>query len=330
MKPKVEKLITLAKRGDLHARRQALVGAGPGQVHRPQAVRGGRAALRRPPRRLHADREARPAPFGLDRDGLHRARLSSPAVPTYRLDIAYDGRAVRRLGRQPGLRTIQGEIEAGLGQDRDAAALTVAGRTDTGVHAWGQVASFELARQPPLRTCAALSTRSRRARSRCYAADRGAPTASTPAATPAPAPTATGSWPRASPARSRRAAPCGGRTRSTATRSTPAPRPLVGTHDFTAFTPTQTEHVRFERDVLPLRVEPRSAGIGPEPDARAVDRGRRVHAQHGPVLVGTMLEVAAGGVTPDRLHQELLEGAPARARGETAPPHGLYLASVSY
>ena len=46
VKPKLEKLITLAKRGDLHARRQVLLGARPGQVPGPQAVRGGRTALR--------------------------------------------------------------------------------------------------------------------------------------------------------------------------------------------------------------------------------------------------------------------------------------------
>ena len=100
VKPKVEKLITLGQ-----ARRPArappgALGAGTGQVHRPQAVRGDRAALRRAPGRLHADRQARPAPLGLDRDGLHRARLTaSPAVlRAYRLDIAYDGAPFAGLG----------------------------------------------------------------------------------------------------------------------------------------------------------------------------------------------------------------------------------------
>ena len=46
VKPELEKLITLAKRGDLHARRQALVGARPGQRRRAPALRGRRAALR--------------------------------------------------------------------------------------------------------------------------------------------------------------------------------------------------------------------------------------------------------------------------------------------
>ena len=46
VKPEVEKLITLAKRGDLHARRQALSALEPGQVRRAQAVRRDRASLR--------------------------------------------------------------------------------------------------------------------------------------------------------------------------------------------------------------------------------------------------------------------------------------------
>ncbi len=61
VKPELEKLITLAKRGDLHARRQALSDAGPGQVRGPQAVRGDRAALHGSSGRLHADPEARAA-----------------------------------------------------------------------------------------------------------------------------------------------------------------------------------------------------------------------------------------------------------------------------
>jgi tRNA pseudouridine38-40 synthase len=47
------------------------------------------------------------------------------------------------------------------------------------------------------------------------------------------------------------------------------------------------------------------------------------------VLVGTMLEVAGGRLTLDDF-RNLLSGAPRSQAGDTAPPHGLYLESVSY
>ena len=108
----------------------------------------------------------------------------------------------------------------------------------------------------------------------------------------------------------------------------PAPRRSLGTHDFTAFTPTQTEHVRFERDIV--RCEWREATeafpghlleLWIEADAFMRHMVR--------VLVGTMLEVAAGR-RPLADFEALLEGAPRERGGETAAPHGLYLASVSY
>jgi tRNA pseudouridine38-40 synthase len=62
-----------------------------------------------------------------------------------RLDLAYDGTHFRGWARQPGLRTVQGELEGAIarvlgGEPR----LVVAGRTDAGVHASGQVAHLDL------------------------------------------------------------------------------------------------------------------------------------------------------------------------------------------
>src|SRR3954471_6107613 len=72
------------------------------------------------------------------------------AVPTVRLDIEYDGGSFRGWARQPGLRTVQGEVETALATVlREPVELTVAGRTDTGVHARGQVASFLTAAEVP-------------------------------------------------------------------------------------------------------------------------------------------------------------------------------------
>lgn len=74
-----------------------------------------------------------------------------------RLDIAYDGSDFRGWARQPGLRTVQGTIEDALARVvRSEVRLVVAGRTDAGVHATGQVAhadldeaQWERASQPP-------------------------------------------------------------------------------------------------------------------------------------------------------------------------------------
>lgn len=65
-------------------------------------------------------------------------------MPVYRLDIAYDGTDFKGYARQEGLRTVQGEMETALGTLVGPGVETsVAGRTDAGVHARGQVVSFE-------------------------------------------------------------------------------------------------------------------------------------------------------------------------------------------
>lgn len=68
-----------------------------------------------------------------------------------RLDVAYDGTAFSGWAAQPGLRTVQGTIEAALTTilrlapaGPGSARLTVAGRTDAGVHARGQVCSADI------------------------------------------------------------------------------------------------------------------------------------------------------------------------------------------
>ena len=79
--------------------------------------------------------------------------IESPAglrerLTRVRLDIAYDGTGFSGWSRQPGLRTVQGELESALATILSRAGvppiLTVAGRTDAGVHALGQVAHLDL------------------------------------------------------------------------------------------------------------------------------------------------------------------------------------------
>lgn len=63
-------------------------------------------------------------------------------MTVYRLDLAYDGTGFHGCARQPGVRTVQGEVERALVLHTGPVETSVAGRTDRGVHATGQVMSF--------------------------------------------------------------------------------------------------------------------------------------------------------------------------------------------
>jgi tRNA pseudouridine38-40 synthase len=98
---------------------------------------------------------------------------------------------------------------------------------------------------------------------------------------------------------------------------------LAGVHDFTAFTPAESYHVRFERDVLAAGWQ--RAGDVLEFRIEADTFMRQMNR----VLVGTMLEVAGGRRSVEEF-TALLSGAPRSEAGRTAPAHGLYLESVRY
>jgi tRNA pseudouridine38-40 synthase len=126
---------------------------------------------------------------------------------------------------------------------------------------------------------------------------------------------------------------------------------LLGSHDFTAFTPTETDHVHFERNIL--RAEWVPEGHPPAADAERgasdLDDLSRAPSEQSTraeilafwveadafmrnmvrVLVGTMLEVGSGQRSAADFAR-LLDGAAREQAGETAPAHGLYLASVRY
>jgi tRNA pseudouridine38-40 synthase len=243
-------------------------------------------------------------------------------VTTVRLDIEYDGGGFRGWAAQPGLRTVQGELEAALATVlREPVQLAVAGRTDTGVHALGQVASFAHDAEPAEDLARRLNG---------VGPDDVAVTAAAAVEDDFNA---------------RHSAKSRSYLYRVLVRSTPSPfersralwwphridlegleacaATLPGTHDFTAFTPTQTDHVRFDRDILAASWEPEGDILSFRITADAFMRNMVR------VLVGTMLEVSNGRRTLDNFTR-LLQGAARSAAGDTAPPHGLYLESVSY
>jgi tRNA pseudouridine38-40 synthase len=233
------------------------------------------------------------------------------------LTLEYNGTPFRGWAAQPGLPTIEAAVREALEATFEAAeGLAVAGRTDTGVHALGQVVSVDVeGGPPPERAAAALNPR----------------------------------LPDEITVLSAAEAPEGFHARHSArsrsyryrlfTRPTPSPfevrrswwfpRPLdeealaaaattlAGKHDFRAFTPTQTQHEFFDRVVERAEWIRRADHLDFEITADSYLR----HMVRS--LVGTMLE--APSVLP-----ELLDGRSRPEAGATAPPWGLYLVSVAY
>jgi tRNA pseudouridine38-40 synthase len=240
-------------------------------------------------------------------------------VALLRLTLEYDGTAFHGWARQPGQRTVEGALREAL----DAiypdgwSDLAVAGRTDTGVHATGQVATVAVTGGAPApRAAEALNTAL-------------PPDVAVLAAADAPE----GFHARFSAtARSYRYVILNRVPRSAleARRSLWWPRPvdlealrgsaalLPGEHDFTAFTPAESQHEVFVRVI-------REAAWQHDGDYLHFTVTADSFLRHMVrTLVGTMLQAP-----PERI-EHLLAGRPRSEGGATAPPWGLYLERVEY
>ena len=249
-------------------------------------------------------------------------------MPRYALRIEYLGTPFAGWQRQPGLPSVQGALEAALLRlDPGPHDVAAAGRTDAGVHAWGQVAHCDLRRDwDPFRLSEAINHHL-----------RPHPVAVTACAAVAP------DWHARFSALERgylyrillRRAPLTlsagqawrvGRPLDAAAMVEGAAH-LLGRHNFTPFRSTLCQAQSPVRTLDLLDVAPGEGREGPE--IRVTVRARSFLHNQVRSMVGSLERVGAGAWPPGRIAQALAARDRA-ACGTVAPPDGLHLSHVRY
>ncbi|MGH8150041.1 MAG: tRNA pseudouridine(38-40) synthase TruA [Steroidobacteraceae bacterium] len=244
-------------------------------------------------------------------------------MPRIAIGLEYHGGSFAGWQSQPGLRTIQGVLEAALARVAAApVAVTCAGRTDAGVHAIGQVAHFDTdAHRTPRGWALGCNSNlpldvsvtwaqsvpdhfhaRHRAESRTYCyliSNRGI-----------------------------RSALSGGRATVIhppldTERMGEAARQLTGEHDFSAFRAAECQARTPVRRLLELRVERQGDWVL----IRATANAFLHHMVRN--LAGVLIDVGRGRAAPGWA-REVLESRDRTRGAATAPPGGLYLWSVHY
>ena len=235
-----------------------------------------------------------------------------------KLTLEYDGTGFRGWAAQPGLRTVEGVVREAFAEVFPQwSSLAVAGRTDTGVHALGNVVSADVDGGPLVeRATEALNA---------VLPDDVAVVAAEGAAPDFHARHSARSrsyryriWRRREPSPFEQNRAWWYPRRLEEERLAESADLLIGEHDFRAFTPTETEHEVFVRNVLRAEWHRRGEALEFEITADSFLR----HMVR--TLVGTMLELAPERIAP------LLGGRERSEAGSTAPPSGLYLTSVGF
>lgn len=249
-------------------------------------------------------------------------------MPRYALLVEYDGRPFCGWQRQRALPTVQGAIERALARlDPDAPAIAAAGRTDTGVHATGQVAHCMLARDwAPFRLREALNHHLRPAPVAIIACARvaddfharfsatGRQYCYRVLCRRAPATLATGQvWHLRHPLALQP--------------MRMAAQALVGHHDFTTFRASQCQALSPEKTLDRFEVTAHDIPFGTE--FRFTLAARSFLHNQVRSMVGTLARVGAGAWTVDDVARALAARDRA-ACGPVAPPDGLCLTGVSY